>query len=69
MLIKAFTVQIRATGSSFRETQTILRLFGVRRSHQAIFVSTSNSYSAPDSHRAKPNRVAVDETVAKINGE
>ncbi len=30
-------VRLHATGCSLRETQEILRLFGVQRSHQAIF--------------------------------
>ena len=35
--VKAFAVRLHATGCSLRETQEILRLFGVQRSHQAIF--------------------------------
>jgi len=33
----AFAVRLHATGCSLRETQAILQLFGVQRSHQAIF--------------------------------
>ncbi len=32
----AFAVRLHATGCSLRETQVILRLLGVERSHQAI---------------------------------
>jgi len=35
--VRAFDVRLHATGCSLRETQAILRLFGVQRSHQAIF--------------------------------
>ena len=34
---RAFAVRLHATGCSLRETQEILRLFGVERSHQAIW--------------------------------
>jgi len=34
---RVFTVRLHATGCSLRETQEILRLFGVERSHQAIW--------------------------------
>lgn len=37
--VRAFAVRLHATGCSLRETQEILRLFGVERSHQAIFQS------------------------------
>ncbi len=35
--VRAFAVRLHATGCSLRETQEILRLFGVERSHQAIW--------------------------------
>jgi putative transposase len=35
--VRAFAVRLHATGCSLRETKEILRLFGVNRSHQAIF--------------------------------
>jgi len=35
--VRAFSVRLHATGCLLRETQAILRLFGVQRSHQAIF--------------------------------
>ena len=58
-----------ATGCSLRETQAILRLFGVQRSHQAIFQWVHRvADSVPDPPEAQPKRVAVDETAVKING-
>ncbi len=35
--VRAFAVRLHATGCSLRETQEILRIFGVQRSHQTIF--------------------------------
>ncbi len=35
--VRAFAVRLHATGCSLRETQAILRLLGVERSHQAIW--------------------------------
>ncbi|EMA70387.1 integrase catalytic subunit [Halorubrum kocurii JCM 14978] len=35
--VRAFAVRLHVTGCSLRETQEILLLFGVERSHQAIF--------------------------------
>ena len=59
-----------ATGCSLRETQVILRLFGVHRSYQAIFQWVHRvADSVPDPPEAQPKRVAVDETAVKINGE
>jgi putative transposase len=68
--VRAFAVRLHATGCSLRETQAILRLLGVERSHQAIFQwvhRVADSVSDPPS--AQPTRVAVDETAVKINGE
>ncbi len=68
--VRAFAVRLHATGCSLRETQAILRLFGVKRSHQAIFQWVHRvADSVPDPPEAKPKRVAVDETAVKINGE
>ena len=68
--VRVFAVRLHATGCSLRETQGILRLFGVERSHQAIFQWVHRiSDSVSDPPRAKPSRVAVDETAIKINGE
>ncbi len=68
--VRAFAVRLHATGCSLRETQEILRLFGVERSHQAIWQWVHQvSDSVPDPPEAKPKRVAVDETAVKINGE
>ncbi len=68
--VRAFAVRLHATGCSLRETKAILRPFGVKRSHQAIFQwvhRLADSVSDPPS--AAPTRVAVDETAVKINGE
>mgnify|MGYP002760782390 CR=1 FL=1 len=68
--VRAFAVRLHATGCSLRETQAILRLFGVERSHQAIWQWVHQvADSVPDPPEAKPKRVAVDETAVKINGE
>jgi len=68
--VRAFAVRLHATGCSLRETQEILRLFGVERSHQAIWQWVHRvADSVPDPPEAKPKRVAVDETAVKINGE
>jgi len=58
--VRAFAVRLHATGCSLRETQAILRLFGVQRSHQAIFQWVHRvADSVSDPPEAKPNRVAV----------
>jgi len=68
--VRAFAVRLHATGCSLRETQEILRLFGVERSHQAIWQWVHQvADSIPDPPEVKPKRVAVDETAVKINGE
>jgi len=68
--VRAFAVRLHATGCSLRGTQKILRLFGVERSHQAIWQWVHQvSDSVPDPPEAKPKWVAVDETAVKINGE
>ena len=68
--VRALAVRLHATGCSLRETQAILRLFGVQRSHQAIFQWVHRvADSVPDPPEAQPKRVAVDETAVKINGE
>jgi len=68
--VRAFAVRLHATGCSLRETQEILRLFGVERSYQAIFQWGHRvSDSVGDPPEAQPKRVAVDETAIKINGE
>ena len=68
--VRAFAVRLHATGCSLRETKEILRLFGVDRSHQAIFQWVHRvSDSVGDPPEAQPKRVAVDETAVKINGE
>jgi putative transposase len=62
-----FAVRLHATGCSLRETQAILQLFGVQRSHQAIFQWVHRvADSVPDPPEAQPKRVAVDETVSKL---
>ena len=68
--VRAFAVRLHATGCSLSETQAILRLFGVQRSHQAIFQWVHQvADSVPDPPEAQPKRVAVDETAVKINGK
>ena len=68
--VRVFAVRLHATGCSLRETQAILRLIGVERSHQAIWQWVHQvADSVPDPPEAKPKRVAVDETAVKINGE
>lgn len=68
--VKAFAVRLHAAGCSLRETREILRLFGVDRSHQAIFQWVHRvSDNVGDPPEVQPKRVAVDETVIKINGE
>ncbi len=68
--VRAFAVRLHAIGCSLRETQEILQLFGVERSHQAIWQWVHQiSDSVPDPPEVKPKRVAVDETAVKINGE
>ncbi|WP_435358601.1 IS6 family transposase [Haloarchaeobius sp. DFWS5] len=68
--IRAFAVRLHSAGLSLRETEAVLRLLGVELSFQAIFQwvhRLSDSLSNPP--KAKPRRVAVDETAIKINGE
>ncbi|WP_435362345.1 IS6 family transposase [Haloarchaeobius sp. DFWS5] len=68
--VRAFAVRLHAAGLSLRETEAVLRLLGVERSFQAIFQWVHRlSDSLPDPPKAKPRRVAVDETAIKINGE
>ncbi len=68
--VRAFAVRLHATGCSLRETQEILRLFGVERSHQAIWQWVHQvADSVPDQPEAKLKRVAVDETAVKMDGE
>jgi putative transposase len=68
--VRAFAVQLHATGCSLRETTTILAELGVERSHQAVWQWVHRlSNSVPDPPEAQPKRVAVDETAVKINGE
>jgi putative transposase len=67
--IRAFAVRLHAASCSLRETEAILHLLGVERSFQAIFQWVpwlANSVADPP--KAKPRRVAIDETAVKING-
>ena len=67
--VRVFPARLHATGCSLRETQSILRLIGVERTHQAIWHWVHRlADSVPDPAGAKPSRVAVDETAVKING-
>ena len=68
--VRTFAVRFHAIGCSLRETEVILRLLDVQRSHQAIWQwvhRLADSVSYPPS--AQPTRVAVNETAVKINGE
>jgi len=68
--VRGFAVRLHATGCSLRETQASLQLFGVQRSHQAIFQWVHRvADSVHDPPEAQPKRVAADETAVKINGE
>ncbi len=68
--VRVFAVRLHTTGCSLRETQEILRVFGVERSHQAICQWIHQiSDSVPDPPEVKPKRVAIDETAVEINGE
>jgi putative transposase len=63
-------VQLHATSCSLRERQAILRLFGVQRSHKAVFRWVHRvADSVLNPPEAQPKRVAVDETVVKVNDE
>ncbi len=65
-----FAVRLHATGCSLRETQAILRLIGVERTHQAIWYWVHRlADSVPDPPLASPSRVAIDETAVKSNGD
>jgi len=68
--VRAFAVCLHAAGSSLRETAAILGLFGVERTHGAVWNwvhRLADSVGNPPS--AQPTRVAVDETAVRINGE
>ncbi|WP_226042872.1 IS6 family transposase [Natrinema sp. DC36] len=68
--VRVFVVRLHATGCSLRETQAILRLLGVERTHQAIWHWVHRlADSVPDPPIASPSRVAIDETAVKINGD
>ncbi|QFU84441.1 IS6 family transposase [Natronorubrum aibiense] len=68
--VRVFAVRLHSTGCSLRETQVILRLIGVERTHQAIWHWIHRlANSVLDPPTASPSRVAVDETAVKINGD
>jgi putative transposase len=68
--VRVFAVRLHATGCSLRETQAILRLIDVKRSHQAIWNWVHRlADRVPDPPTATPSRVAIDETAVKINGD
>ncbi len=68
--VRALAVQLHATGCSLRETTTTLAELGVERSHGAVWNWVHRlADSVPDQPRAKPSRIAVDETAVKINGK
>jgi putative transposase len=68
--LRALAVRLHSTGISLRETAGALETFGVTRSHQAVFQWVHRvAEEAPDPPRAKPSRVAVDETAVTIGTE
>jgi putative transposase len=68
--LRALAVLLHSTGISVRETAAALEVFGVTRSHQAVFQWVHRvAEEAPDPPTAKPSRVAVDETAVKIGNE
>ncbi|MFC7082207.1 IS6 family transposase [Halorussus caseinilyticus] len=68
--VRAFAVRLHAAGLSLRETTAVLELLGVSRSHGAVWQWTHRvADSVDDPPAASPRRVAVDETVVKVNGE
>ena len=59
-------MRLHSAGISLRET-AVLEEFGVTRSYQAVFQWVYRvAEEAPDPPRARPRRVAVDETAVKI---
>lgn len=72
-VLRAFAVRLDVTDVSLRETAAALERIGIKRSHQAIYQWTHRvGEGAPDPStfmRAKPSRVAVDETVIQIGRE
>ncbi len=65
--LRALAVRIHSSGLSLRETAAALETFGITRSHQAVFQWVHRvAEKVPDSPRAQPSRVAVDETAVKI---
>ncbi len=68
--LRALAVRLHSMGLSLRETATALETFGVYRSHQAVFQWVHRvGQEAPDPPRARPRRVAVDETAVTIGTE
>lgn len=67
---RALAVRLHAAGLSLRETAAALELFGVSRSHGAIWSWVHRiANNVADPPAASPRRVAVDETAIKVNGE
>jgi len=68
--VRVFAVRLHATGCSLRETQAILRLIGVERSHQATWQWTYRmANSTPGPPTAKPSRTAIDKIATNIAGD
>jgi transposase-like protein len=68
--VRVFAVRLHATGCSLRETQAVLHLIGVKRTHKAIWHCVHHlDDSVPDPPTSKPSRVAIDGTTVKINGK
>ena len=67
---RALGVRLHSAGLSLRETAAVLELFGVERSHQAVFQWTHRlAEHLPDPPRSAPRRVAVDETAVQVGDE
>jgi putative transposase len=63
-------VRLHSMGLSFRETAAVLEVFGVHRSHQAVWQWVHQfADSVPDPPTVQPSRVAVDETAVQVGTE
>ena len=68
--VRALGVRLHSAGLSLRETAAVLELFGVSRSHQAVFQWVHRlAEHLPDPPHSTPRRVAVDETAVQIGSE
>lgn len=68
--LRALGVRLHSMGLSLRETAAVLEVFGVQRSHQAVWQWVHQfADSVPDPPSASPTRVAVDETAVQVGTE